>query len=126
MGRAREYRGRELELDLESIGIASQKNSPVSLSSSNAHVVVSARPVQRRFRRKSRDIYRVHFTSPLVRPSTVVIRRHLRHQERELFGHVDAGKPLLGEIDGAVGEREDNFDDVAGAAKLGMAISITS
>jgi hypothetical protein len=56
--------------------------------------------------------------------STVVITRQLGHQERELLGHIDADKGLPGKIGNAVGEREDNLDDVAGAAKLGMVISL--
>jgi hypothetical protein len=72
--------------------------------------------LQAAFYIKSGNIQIVHF----------IVRRQLGHQEREFLGHINTGKGLPGKVGVAVGECEDNLDDVAGAAKLGMVISITS
>src|SRR5262245_30167001 len=49
--------------------------------------------------------------------SMVVVRRNLCHQERELFGHIDACEELLDHIRLPVGERKDHVHDPARAAE---------
>jgi hypothetical protein len=48
--------------------------------------------------------------------STVIIRRHFRHQERKLSRHIHPHEEFLSEIRIAICVGEDHIDDVARAA----------
>ena len=49
-------------------------------------------------------------SSPLWVILTIIVRRHLGHEEWKFLGYVDAHKELLDEIGIAVGIREDGFE----------------
>ena len=53
--------------------------------------------------------------------STIIVGRQLRNQEWKLLGHIYADKRLLTKIGVAIGEREDNLDNLANAAQGGWA-----
>src|SRR5215475_10866424 len=50
-------------------------------------------------------------------PSSVVIRRHLRHEKRELLGHVHPNKELLRHVGVAVRIGEDHLNQLSHAAE---------